>query len=835
MTNSTQTALQKMFTQSRIVFWYDEGAELYDDFQSIDLEDVNKLELNNNEFSLKFQILRESPKDYFLIYSKDARPEDKDNWLLDVLLAHKQFRTDTTSKILAEVGLIEEHRDIAQSHVGFFKSSKRSIALKERLRVSLTSSEIKLEMMAISCGAQIEAKWEQILLELLHEFAQDKDDRWKAFVNSGLDSVFFQLLYQVIGYQVSSPSLKDLSIELFNSCFQQEVGDESLLNQQALRFLRTWRDHTRYNESFTILSHRIEDTLKITDSIKQYKLNQLQSVDFYPCIEKYVMTSLTQGLTEREMSHSQVKEVLNYRKQSHWFKEYEDFYLAIDYANEFFWQLNQINLQMSHLEDGFNKYTSSWYKVDQLYRKFIYHVTQTQQSFFNHLAQQVNNLYTNQFLLPLGDSWQNYLNEQNSWYIPGLAHQNEFYKYNVKPLRNEGRKVAVIISDAMRYEVAEELTQIIRQQNRMDAKIKAHQSPLPSYTQLGMASLLPHKELSLNLKETARGTVLADGQSTSGIENREKLLKQNGEPDAVAIRYKDFISMTSKELRDVNPPVVYVYHDLIDQVGDKQASEERTCNAAEETLEELTNVVRKLFNANYSQILVTADHGFIYQHEALDESDYVGTDSKDENASYINRRFIIGENLSIKNSAQKWTSEQLGLSGDAEVLIPNSINRFRRQGSGSRFVHGGATLQEIVVPIVHVTKSRIDDVSIVEVDILQGASSIISSKQLSVSLFQSDPVKGKIQPRDVLLGLYASNGTLLSNEEHLTFDSPSEHYQDRGRSVQLLLNQEANAYSNQEVTVQLKSIEPGTSQSVNYVNRKYTLRLNAGYGAELDF
>lgn len=249
MTNSTQTALQKMFTQSRIVFWYDEGAELYNDFQSIDLEDVTKLELNNNEFSLKYQVLRDQPRESFLIYSKDARPEDKDNWLLDVLLAHKQFRTDTTSKIMAEVGLIEEHREIALSHVGFFKSSKRSSALKERLKSSLTSQEIKLEMMAICCGAQVEAKWEQLLLELLHEYSQDKDERWKAFVNSDLDGVFFQLLSQVIGYQVQTPSLKDLSIEIFNSCFHQEVGAQSILNQQALRFLRTWRDHTRYNLS----------------------------------------------------------------------------------------------------------------------------------------------------------------------------------------------------------------------------------------------------------------------------------------------------------------------------------------------------------------------------------------------------------------------------------------------------------------------------------------------------------------------------------------------------------------------------------------------------------
>ena len=44
--------------------------------------------------------------------------------------------------------------------------------------------------------------------------------------------------------------------------------------------------------------------------------------------------------------------------------------------------------------------------------------------------------------------------------------------------------------------------------------------------------------------------------------------------------------------------------------------------------------------------------------------------------------------------------------GDLDILIPNSINRLRVKGAGSHFVQGCASLQEIVVSVVRVGKSR---------------------------------------------------------------------------------------------------------------------------------
>src|SRR3546814_6935404 len=73
----------------------------------------------------------------------------------------------------------------------------------------------------------------------------------------------------------------------------------------------------------------------------------------------------------------------------------------------------------------------------------------------------------------------------------------DFYREQVAEYRRKDQKVVVIISDALRYEVAEQALREIRKLNRFDAELKPMVGVLPSYTQLGMAALLPHRQLAI--------------------------------------------------------------------------------------------------------------------------------------------------------------------------------------------------------------------------------------------------------------------------------------------------------------------------------------------------
>ena len=235
-------------------------------------------------------------------------------------------------------------------------------------------------------------------------------------------------------------------------------------------------------------------------------------------------------------------------------------------------------------------------------------------------------------------------------------------------------------------------------------------------------------------------------------------------------------------------------------------------------------MVRKLTSANASSILITADHGFLFQQREIEESSFLLDQADGKNVIFRNRRFILGRDLSDSPGFKKFSANQLGLSGEMEVLIPKSINRLRRQGSGSRFVHGGASLQEVVIPVLRIRKSRKTDIVSAEVEIHSSKSAAITSNQIAVKLFQSTAVTDKCVPRDLFIGLYASDGTLISERHQLTFDSTSNDTREREQTVQLLLSREADAFNGQDVYLKLQERHGKTQTFKDYRSVTYSLR-----------
>lgn len=113
--------IQSYFEEKRIVFWYDEKNQFREDFDELELPNVKKIVLDNNEFSVKYQVLREEPTQRFLIYHAGSRPEDLQNWLLDVLLANKEFRTEQTAIWLTDLHLGYEHIELQKNILHFSK------------------------------------------------------------------------------------------------------------------------------------------------------------------------------------------------------------------------------------------------------------------------------------------------------------------------------------------------------------------------------------------------------------------------------------------------------------------------------------------------------------------------------------------------------------------------------------------------------------------------------------------------------------------------------------------------------------------------------------------
>lgn len=832
MNQRIANALTKLFDRHRIVFWYDARHELRDDFESLSLPDVEKLEINNNQYGLKHKVLREQPEQKFLLYHDGPQPADLDNWLLDVQLAHTEFRTDQTAIWLSELELGLEFADLVQTHAEFFTAIKRKEDLKKRLRPDDTASQIRLKMLAVCAGA--DARLDNILEHLLQELSDHRDDKTKLISRCGLDPFLWEQVTRTYGYTSDTPSLRDFVIELFKSCYAMGTEGPFTLSADALVFLKRWKDSRPFEDSFEVLSAECAEVLAIENDLAKRDFRELIELDYFRLIDQKIISDLVRAVVDRTVASADVALWVRQRRQTHWYLDYRHLYEAIDYAAQFTQALGEAQLQMASLTEGVQRYSQTWYVLDQLYRKFIVNVRQSgQASLMGALTEQIENLYTNNFLLKLGNAFQAHVDTLTQWEALPVRRQDEFFKHWIQPFLRKDTKVCVIISDAMRYEIGDELLARIRQEDRYSATLEPALSMLPSYTQLGMAALLPHNTLAITDSET--GTVLVDNQSSQGTANRSKILQNALANRGEAISAEDVMNLDRDASRDLlkRNDVVYIYHNRIDHTGDKMHSEGQAFEAAEQTLDDLTRLVKKLTAANASNILVTADHGFIYQNRPLDESDFASIDAQGDTLLYRDRRFVLGKGLAKASSLRHFTPAQLGLSGDIEVQIPKSINRLRLKGSGSRFVHGGATLQEVVIPVVKINKKRQSDVTAVEIDILRGASAVITAGQLAVTLYQNSPVTDKIQPRQLRAGIYTEAGDLISDRHELTFDLASENPRERELQVRFMLTRKADEANGQEVILKLEEKHAGTSHYREYASMRYLVRRS--FTSDFDF
>lgn len=839
MNTQIKQALTNLFQKHRIVFWYDDNQEFEKDFADLVFDDVTKLEIKNNEFRLKHQILREKKEQKFLLYKNEARPKEYlDNWLLDIELFSGEFRTDQVAILLSELELGFEFGDVIKEHIEYFNTKARREKLKKVLTKEDTPRSLRLKMISAICSS--DSRIDAVLESLLAEEAKGKDSKYKLLSQCSLDGFLWEQVARIYGYSSENVSVKDFVLTLFKDAYYMELdsGYKSVINSDAIVFLKRWKDSRKYEAPFESLSKESARILNIEQHLLSQDIQDLIGVDYFQMIDQKIISELVQGIIQKTVSPGDVSLWTHSRRQSHWYGEFKHIYLTIDYASKLIHAVDDTLLECNSFDDGIERYANQWYMIDKLYRKCIYHLRQSAQvSLLKELMDTVENLYTNNYLLKIGNHWQEYVDAKEQWGSQSIPVQNEFFNQSVSSLMKTG-KVFVIISDALRYEVGDEIVSHIRESNKYDASISPMLSMLPSYTQLGMAALLPHSELAFSDK--GDGTVLCDGKRTAGLSNRSKILKNTIEK-STAVKASDLLKYNRDEIRSLcrDHELVYVYHDLIDATGDDRKTEERVFEAANTTVEEVSRIITRVGGENYiAHFLITADHGFIYQHRDLDESDFLREVPSGNELLYKDRRFVLGHGLQQNSSFKKFNSSQLGMQGDIETLIPKSINRLRLQGSGSRFVHGGSTLQETVIPLIKVAKRRKDDalsVTNVKVDIIKGSSSVISSGQLAVTFYQHTAVTDKIQPRTVLAGIYSQNGVLISDTHELTFDFTSENPREREMAVRFVLTRDSDEFNNQEIILRLDKVspKPETSHEKEYASQRYMLRRS--FTSDFDF
>ncbi len=815
--SKVQTVLEDLIDKKRIVFWYDNGGQWASVADNLDISEVTCLKLAGNPFSIKYHILKgEQPARGFLIYSRDERPADTDNWLLDLETEGIIFSAGMGSLYAAECGIpMELKHKVIDPHIEFFKSEDNRKQLTKRLNPGMDWQKIVWQMIGIT--ARTEPTYDQILLAMIKELSKENNSVADNLTRYGLSETLWNEIKELFGY-AGNESLKELLIVLFKDDMIRHDGRKRLTNAAHI-FMRDWRDSRTYSEVYKTWAKTLESELGVERELEDCTIEQLTEIETFPCVDKLIARHLQQEVLNQTMTSGQMESIVRTREHKIFWPVAEHTIRAMVEARKVVAGVKRTmpGLFLNIPEEAFRLYCSELYRIDSDYRHFFREAKMAEsKNLIAPIVEMEQKVYSNSYLDELARKWQPLVDSMSKWRFNYIDSQSNFYQYHVKPFIDKSRKVFVIISDGMRYETMMELQERIEAVNRTETKMRpAMVSTLPSYTQLGMASLLPHRELGYDKEQDE---VFADGLSTKGTPARQNILQKHV-PKSWAVTAKDFLEVVNPKSVFKDYDLIYIYSNKIDYVGDKFETEGEVFKATEEEFDRIVKIVELIRNGNGSNILITTDHGYIYQNENLDESEF--SDFKPDGKIITDtRRFVVGSDLKRGSVIKTWRSEEVDLQPGREIQIAKGMNRMLKKGSGSRYVHGGSMLQEIVIPVLHVNIKKGSNISQVDVDILNRRSKITTNKQ-TISFYQTEAVSEKITPITLRVGFYDDNNNLLSDTPIMTFSTTSEDATQREQKHVFIFQNRLSSLNGKEVVLRMERQIPNTDQFVTYKEESY--------------
>ena len=796
--------IEKIFSNAsghrKILFWYDAPNNFKDDIKDDFFENCKVLICDKNEFEIKKIIEHDDKASNFLIYIPSARPNDTENWLLDILMYSEEYYADTVALTMRRLGINNSDlRKVIENHIKFFDSEARIKKLRNYVEIT---NETLTEVLRISMmSALTKANYntiESVLVELV--FDDEEHSKYQELKKFGFEDYFWNSICDKYNYD------GDLKIEvlikkfIFTAFIEQTIvqtGDNnSILNnlasfyhqfivsEKGVNDAKFFIDKIKNDKRYESLQERLSLDLNVDGLISTKEIQALQFADVFKCIDTKIISNIAESLNSGSLEYDSFERILMNRVNSMWYSKFNAEYSTLLSAVRFLRYLEKsIDKQLTPTE-YIDKYINEYYKIDTEYRRVVTSYRQIEETTeeFDKLMEIVEKTYQLKFLDVLGPEYSSAISKQNEWEFIGETMSNDFYKELQK---NQFKKIFVIISDALRYEIGHELYERIKVNKILKGSVKINHmiSPLPSITKFGMASLLSHKEMKFD-----NGRVLLDNMSTDGISSRDAILKAKN-PNYAAISYEDINKMSQKELRAYcsDKSLVYIYHDVMDNAGEH--NESKVFDMTETCITEIVNLIKKLFNnLQTTNFYVTADHGFIYRRNKLEESNKYGNITSLPSVE-TSKRYIITEDLSVK--IPNTTETKLSLDNkEYKVICPWGYDLFKTPGSGLQYVHGGASLQETIVPLIHVSElfNRTDVEVARPVSVrLKSITRKITNRSFTLEFEQMEKVEGKKQCINCETYIVDQNGEKVSNEYKFVCNSSSDDPSTRVTKIRFTL------------------------------------------------
>ena len=716
-----QDQLNTEFSKSdtRIIFWFDDKGEYEDEIAELKLDNAKLHILDGTNWFYSKWLLNELDIDNnYLVYAPFPKPSDAENPLADIYYYSVPYYTDRISQMSQEIGIDSRFKEHLAQYSNFWKNKNRIERFKELSIDHFNVETIDIGLIAVLTEVKT-PNFEEITRQLL---LNDNEAYMKALGDNGLLEKFWELCEKYFGYQSENPNVDDLAACMLLTYASVALKDTlpTVLKSYVLKkkndvvvFVRNLMDNVLYQDAYDVLSEKVEKTLRVVSRIRdelkkdadKAKDQSAQLLDIANCdafreldniLIDWALDQLNDEILDAQIDGMNLAQIAEQRtaKSCHFGNVYKNEYQAIKYAYQMMKAVSVLEVS-GDIKSMVADYQKQTCLIDSYYRWFYIAYDRIEDAErFSKVRERIENMYSFTYLQKVTPKWNQELTD-NLVADTGLKRQEDFYRNYLKSYKGN-KRIIVIISDAFRYECAKELMERLEMDEKCTPKLECMISGLPTVTSVGMASLLPHKELQVDDELN----VTVDGQSCGDLASRDKILKVQNENN-VALAFDEVAGANKEKIRELlqKKNIVYIYHNQVDARGDKPASENEVFTACSEAIEEIYKLIKKLTSyISAPKFFITADHGFLYKRDKLHEFDKVSYDRAI--CAYSNKRFLL-TTQEVDEPGMK--SRLMAYMNNLYVTTPIGADIFKVAGGGQNYVHGGSSLQEMLIPVIELT------------------------------------------------------------------------------------------------------------------------------------
>ena len=808
-------------TELRVLFIFKDSVDIFTTAELVSVEwksGYRYIDFKGDWFTTKYRLDNDWQNDKIVIYCHQESPLRKKSLqasfpLMDVLAANMEYHSQDDAAFMQQYGLPTNDLQL----VRFVERNVISLQSDKMLRFfmpyyqegSITHDIMVRGFISSFMGAHSILNWDSIILTVLLYGRECDSDKQRDFyvrlrackdaqeaLGKHLTDIFgvsynddskekVEYIVKVFKYNAIVQNLAPIAADNYK---QTRIADSVAL-QHMNRILELALSKEKTTEALTELFDELGSEVRDADIIRWYGTD----ANYYYLPEALCVPIIKTLLEEK--IETEPAEVLN-RIEELMLKHSENSMMTavMDYAvivaRLYEKALTLGSLTLNTADEYVMRYESDYCFIDQYYRlaNETYFGIDPTCELFDAVQKVKRCLDQNYSKLcnRINLEWTRCLKETGGIGEVHLLRQQNFYDERIKPIQ---KKVAVIVSDALRYEVAKELIGELAKSKHI-ASLKPAIAMLPSETKYCKPSLLPHRELKLYGKGEEQDMAVDDHILDTTLKRSEHL--QVYRDGAVCVPFETVAEYNLEKNREIfKHPLVYIFHDVIDKTG-HDGNAKQIVNSCRDAITELKKMIPKIHASyNVTEVYITSDHGFLFNDIMFTDKD---KHKIEEDCLERSTRYYLTKSKDEVNGVVKFPlNEVSGMVNvsDVMVAVPMGTNRFAAPSGGYMFTHGGAALQELIIPVITSRQERDDNKQPVGVMILDRRLSMQASR-LRFKMLQTEAVSMDMKERPIRVALY-HNDVPVTPVKEILLDKTDPSLDNRKIQVDLTLNKNIDA------------------------------------------